>query len=138
MHTNMNDKQIDELINKALQEEQALPEGLAGRLEAQIDSWAATEEKKTRSLRRRQSLYWLSGIAAAALVCIGIFRPDTSFIHPKHELADTFTNPKEAAAVAQKALLLMSQNLNKGIDQAKEAQKEIDKVNNILNKHIKE
>ena len=57
MHTNMNDKNIDELINKALQEEQALPEGFSRRLEEQIDAWAATEEKKTRSLTRRRSLY---------------------------------------------------------------------------------
>lgn len=35
---NMDDKKIDELINKALQEEQALPEGLSRRLEKQIDS----------------------------------------------------------------------------------------------------
>ena len=46
---NMDDKKIDELINKALQEEQALPEGLSRRLEKQIDTWASTEEKKTRS-----------------------------------------------------------------------------------------
>lgn len=31
---NMDDKKIDELINKALQEEQALPEGLSRRLES--------------------------------------------------------------------------------------------------------
>ena len=41
---NMDDKKIDELINKALQEEQALPEGLSRRLEKQIDTWASTEE----------------------------------------------------------------------------------------------
>ena len=57
---NMDDKKIDELINKALQEEQALPEGLSRRLEKQIDTWASTEEKKTRSLTRRRTLYWLS------------------------------------------------------------------------------
>ena len=50
---NMDDKKIDELINKALQEEQALPEGLSRRLEKQIDTWASTEEKKTRSLTRK-------------------------------------------------------------------------------------
>lgn len=38
---NMDDKKIDELINKALQEEQALPEGLSRRLEKQIDTWAS-------------------------------------------------------------------------------------------------
>ena len=45
---NMDDKKIDELINKALQEEQALPEGLSRRLEKLIDTCASTEEKKTR------------------------------------------------------------------------------------------
>lgn len=53
---NMDDKKIDELINKALQEEQALPEGLSRRLEKQIDTWASTEEKKPRSLTRRRTL----------------------------------------------------------------------------------
>ena len=85
---NMDDKKIDELINKALQEEQALPEGLSRRLEKQIDTWASTEEKKTRSLTRRRTL------------------------------------------------LLLSQNLNKGISQVDNAGQEIDKVNNILNKHL--
>ena len=33
----MDDKRIDELINKALQEDLALPEGLSERLERRID-----------------------------------------------------------------------------------------------------
>lgn len=41
----MNDKQIDELINKVLREDQMLPEGLSERLEQQIDTWAAAERK---------------------------------------------------------------------------------------------
>ena len=44
---NMDDKKIDELINKALQEEQALHEGLTSRMEKKIDTWASKEEKKT-------------------------------------------------------------------------------------------
>lgn len=138
MHTNMNDKQIDELIKKALLEEQALPEGLGKRLEQQIDSWATAEEKKTRSLSRKRTLYWLSGIAAAVLLCIGIFQPDIPLPHSGHRFADTYSDPKEAAEAAQKALLFMSQNLNKGIDQAQEVREEINKVNNIINKHLNE
>ena len=132
---NMNDKNIDELINKALQEEQALPEGLSRRLEQQIDAWAVAEEKKTRSLTRRRSLYWLSGVAAVALLCIGIFQYDAPS-HTPDRLADTYPNPKDAAVAAEKALLLMSQNLNKGLSQVNNAGQEIDKVNNILNKHL--
>lgn len=47
MHTNMNDKNIDELINKALQEEQALPEGLscqAGRADRRLDCHRGKED----------------------------------------------------------------------------------------------
>ena len=39
----MDDKKIDELINKALQEDLALPEGLSERLERQIDFLAQEE-----------------------------------------------------------------------------------------------
>lgn len=132
---NRNNRNIDELIDKALQEEQALPEGLSRRLEQQIDAWAAAEENKTRTLPRRRSLYWLSGAAAVALLCIGIFQYDASS-HSHNRLADTYTNPQDAAVAAEKALLLLSQNLNKGISQVDNAQQEIDKVNNILNKHL--
>ena len=107
---NMDDKKIDELINKALQEEQALPEGLSRRLEKQIDTWASTEEKKTRSLPRRRTLYWLSGVAASILLCISFLQYKSSY-QAYDRLSDTYTNPKDAG-------------------------KEIDKVNNILNKHL--
>lgn len=133
----MNDKQIDELINKVLHEDQALPEGLSRRLEQQIDAWAAAEQKETpRSSFRRRSLYWLSGAAAAALLCVGIFQLTEQ--NTAQPMADTYTNPQEAAQVAQKALALLSSNLNKGIDQMNDARQEMHKVNEILNKHLKD
>jgi hypothetical protein len=132
---NKNDKQIDELIDKALQEEMALPEGLSSRLEKQIDLLAANEGKRSRLSLRKRSPYWFSGIAATLLLCIGIFGYNTSSSAGK-QLADTYSNPQEAALVAEKALLLMSQNLNKGISQVDNANQEIIKVNHILNKHL--
>lgn len=133
----MNDKQIDELINKVLQEDHTLPEGLSERLEQQIDSWAAAEKQETvRSSFHRRSLYRLSGaVAAILLLCVGIFGL-TDLNTGKQQLADTYTNPQEAAIAAQKALAFMSSNLNKGIDQINDAQQEINKVNRILNKHL--
>lgn len=133
----MNDKQIDELINKVLREDQTLPEGLSERLEQQIDAWAAAEKKETiRSSFHRRSLYWLNGAAAVALLCVGIFQ----FVAPEkeHQLADTYTNPQEAAIAAQEALAFLSINLNKGIEQVNEAQQEMNKVNEILNIHLKD
>ena len=111
----MDDKKIDELINKALQEDLALPEGLSERLERQID-FLAQEEISPRVSRRR-SFYWISGIAAPVM-------------------ADTFTDPEEAAVVAQNALAFMSRNLNKGLGQVNEASQEITKINKIVNKHL--
>lgn len=129
----MDEKKIDELIRKALQEEQAFPEGLSRRLEEQIDAWAATEEKKARPQARRRTLYWLSGAAASILLCVGLFQ----YTPDRHDrLTDTYTNPREAAVAAEQALLLLSQNLNKGISQVDGAGQEIEKVNNILNKHL--
>lgn len=133
----MNDKQIDELINKVLREDQTLPEGLSERLEQQIDTWAAAEKKETlRSSFRRRSLYWISGTAAAILLlCVGIAELK-DLETGKQQLADTYTNPQEAAIAAGKALAFMSSNLNKGIDQMNDAQQEINNVNRILNKHL--
>ena len=108
----MDDKKIDELINKALQEDLALPEGLSERLERQID-FLAQEEISPRVSRRR-SFYWISGIAAAILGA----------------------DPEEAAVVAQNALAFMSRNLNKGLGQVNEASQEITKINKIVNKHL--
>ena len=122
----------DELINKALQEDLALPEGLSERLERRID-FLAQEEVSPRVSRRR-SFYWISGIAAAILGALFLIFTETN--HPAPVMADTFTDPKEAAVVAQNALAFMSRNLNKGLGQVNEAGQENTKINKIVNKHL--
>ena len=102
-------KRIDELINKALQEDLALPEGLSERLERRID-FLAQEEVSPRVSRRR-SFYWISGIAAAILGALFLIFTETN--RPAPTMADTFTDPEEAAVVAQNALAFMSRNLTK-------------------------
>ena len=123
----MDDKRIDELINKALQEDLALPEGLSERLERRID-FLAQEEVSPRVSRRR-SFYWISGIAAAILGALFLIFTETN--RPAPTMADTFTDPEEAAVVAQNALAFMSRNLNKGLGQVNEAGQEITKINKI-------
>ena len=123
----MDDKKIDELINKALQEDLALPEGLSERLERRIDFLA-------QEVSRRRSFYWISGIAAAILGALFLIFTETN--RPAPTMADTFTDPEEAAVVAQNALAFMSRNLNKGLGQVNEAGQEITKINKIVNKHL--
>lgn len=130
----MNEKQLNEWIKKALEQETTLPEGLSERLEQRIDSWAAEKPAK-RSLSLRRRLIGFSSAAAILLLTLGIFQ-FTGLLPRKTVLADTYTDPNEAARVAQKTLLFMSANLNKGIEQAKEAENEINNINEILNKHL--
>lgn len=134
----MNDKHIDELIDRALRQEQELPEGLSERLEGYIDQLAAVEthQKQTRHAKRR-TLYWLTAVAASLFLGIALFFP-TEEIHTRPTTADTFTDPEEAALVAQEALAFLSSQFNKGLNQVSEAQEEVQKVNAIVNTQIKE
>ncbi|MBP7486915.1 MAG: hypothetical protein KA789_05725 [Parabacteroides sp.] len=131
----MNDKQIDELINKALREDGELPEGLSGRLEQYIDNLAAKEQKQKSPLMRRQFIYLFGGVAAAILIGFVLFLQTDNF-YRKPTTADTFSDPREAAIAANKALAFMSTQLNNGLDQVSDAEQEINKVNKIVNKQL--
>lgn len=129
----MNDKEIDDLINKAMQSEQELPEGLSDRLEQHIDKLAAVETRQQKKVALRRSFYWISSVAAALLIAVALFfqaekeNPDHTSV-----TADTFNDPEQAAAVAYQALAFMSTQLNKGLEPIATAEKEIDKINEIL------
>ncbi|MDR1919557.1 MAG: hypothetical protein LBQ65_07930 [Tannerellaceae bacterium] len=122
----MNDNDLDHLIDEALNI--PLPPGLGERLEKRIDQYAAQE--KRRRLRR---LYWPVSAAAIALLCIGIFLQTGEQGHP----ADTYSDPAEAAMAAEKALVFMSAQLNKGLAQVTTAGQEFEKVNKVIDKHLK-
>jgi len=131
----MNDKQIDELINKALREDGKLPEGLSGRLEQYIDNLAAKEQKQKSPLMRKHFIYLFGGVAAAMLIGFVLFLQTDNFYN-KPTTADTFSDPQEAAIAANKALAFMSTQLNNGLDQVSDAEQEINKVNKIVNKQL--
>lgn len=106
-----------------------LPEGLAERLESQIDNWADSEKKQPA---RRVALWkYVASAAAIALLCVSI----AISVRPAgNQMADTFDDPREAAMVAQEALTLVSANLNKGLDQISRAQEINKQVEQTLNK----
>lgn len=137
----MNEKKIEELINKALREESSLPDGLSERLEQKIDLLAKKEMQADRTnnadkrfpFKRRLS-YWIGGIAATMLGAVLFVFSETN--RPETALTDTYTDPQEAAIVAQKALAMMSANLNKGLIKVNKTSEEIYKVNKIVNKQL--
>lgn len=132
----MNDKEINRLIQEALRKERELPEGLSDRLEQHIDQLAADEKRISVSPARRSSVYyWLGGIAASFILGIAIFlQVESQPLTPT--MADTFTDPTEAAIAAQDALAFLSTQLNKGLDQVNEAGKEVNRINTIVNKQM--
>lgn len=132
----MNDKEFDKLIQKALNNTNELPEGLSDRLEQQIDRWAAEESNIRRnSPERKRVFYWIGGIAASFLLAMFLFfQVENKPEYPV--MADTFSDPKEAALVAQNTLMFLSAQLNKGLNQVSETGKEVDKINEIVIKQL--
>lgn len=114
-----------------------VPDGLEARLEALIDNLADAEKLSKR--KAKQMRLWMAGAAAsiALFVSIGLHHlpenksPDT--------MAQIGTNidPEIACMEAQKALLLVSLNFNKGLNQLAMVSQELDKSNQILNKTFK-
>ena len=85
-------------------QETAVPEGLEERLSQSIDRWG----KKHRTLR----LQWIGSIAASLLLLFG-----AGWYLQEPPRKDTCATPEEAYAEAQKALVMFSTALNKGMKQ---------------------
>ena len=82
----------------------AVPEGLEERLSQSIDRWG----KKHRTLR----LQWIGSIAASLLLLFG-----AGWYLQDRSRKDTCATPEEAYIEAQRALVMFSTALNKGMKQ---------------------
>lgn len=110
-----------------------VPEGLEERLIQQINQWEAQEHYKKKA-HHRFLLQWISGIAASLLLLFGagwyIYEPE-----PKHN-QDTCTTPEEAYAYAEKALVMLSNALNKGMGKMEIIQETSEQIENNFFKHL--
>ena len=113
-----------------------VPAHLEQKLSNLIDSWEQKEkENKPHQEKRIINWHWVSGIAASLFLILSI----GFYTHQQQQvpiLTDTYSNPKDAYKETQKALLLVSNNLNKGVSQLESAQKDVNKVNKILDEQI--
>jgi hypothetical protein len=130
----MNDNEMDELIRHALQSESELPQGLSRRLEQHIDQLAAPKHAGRPDLpkRRHKQQLRLWAIAASLLIVVGLYTVLTTYTTPAAPRQDTFTNPYEAAMVAQNALTLMSAQLNRGLQPVAGAARDIEHANSTV------
>jgi hypothetical protein len=92
-------------------------------------------EKKNLSIPLgNRRLYYITGLAAAFVILCGLFftfRFDILKNPERQHLKDTYSNPEEAYTAAKKALLIVSVNMNSGLDQVQKLgsfQKGMDKV----------
>ena len=96
-----------------------IPEGLEDRLSQSIDQWG----KKHRTL----CLQWIGSIAASLLLLFG-----AGWYLQKPTLKDTCSTPEEAYAEAQRALVMFSTALNKGMKQMDVLHETTQKVEKIF------
>ena len=96
-----------------------VPEGLEERLSQSIDRWG----KKHRTLR----LQWIGSIAASLLLLFG-----AGWYLQEPPRKDTCATPEEAYMEAQKALVLFSAALNKGMKQMDVLQETTERVEKIF------
>ena len=104
------------------------PEGMEERLGNLIDQWELSEQK-TQKKRRIFHLQWIGSIAASLLLVIGI----SLYLH-EPQRKDTCATPEEAYAHAEKALVMFSEALNKGIRPMKNIEKTNGHIRNQINK----
>lgn len=105
-----------------------IPEGLEERLSTFIDRLPAHK----KAIRFTPVWRWVSGVAAALIVASAAGLYFTRQETPRLSQQEIY-----ACAEAQRALLLVSQKLNKGTQQWQQAQQEIVKTNQVINKHFK-
>ena len=91
-----------------------IPEGLESRLSRKIDEWD-TGERRTLKIKkhiRALRLQWIGSIAASLLLLFGV-----GWYLQEPTRKDTCSTPEEAYAEAQRALVMFSTALNKGMKQ---------------------
>ena len=112
-----------------------VPEGVSERLELAIDKYITQTTGRKAKSKTRKLYITIASAAAVAILCIGLFfhfgrRNNQDFI------ADTYTNPEEAAIAVEQALLFVSAKLNQGLAPLEKVKINVEKTNEILNENL--
>jgi hypothetical protein len=118
-----------------------VPPALERELEKTIDRLARQEQEQ---IVRRKTLkkLWIRAVSVAAglalLVSIGLFfnTEDESANNPDTAMAQLSEEEKQKLREAEKALLLLSQNFNKGIEQMTLVSANLNKTKSIISNSI--
>ena len=112
-----------------------IPVDLESKLSDLIDSLEAKEK------RSKRTVFWISGMVASMILLfsIGFFHnAETTFDTPIASNHIIIEDPEIASIEAQKALMKIAVNFNKGIEQLNLLSDNLQKTNEILNKTFKQ
>lgn len=124
-----------------------VPEHLDTKLSNLIDQLAGEEKSTTPVYQikpdRKKMWIWMSSAACIIILVAAGFLLNESRNTGRHivasseiHLKDTYTDPGQAQAEAEKALILVSSNFNKGIDQLSMVSANLQKTGSILDKSL--
>ncbi len=124
-----------------------IPENLEGKLSNLIDQLAQKEEEKSDSKTKKLWL-WVSSAAACIVILIasGIIlnmhsaKESDSLANQNQtrtQIQGIITDPDMATKEAEKALMLVSKNFNKGTEQLALVSENMDKANHLIEKQLK-
>ncbi|SHF78663.1 hypothetical protein SAMN05444362_11037 [Dysgonomonas macrotermitis] len=115
------------------------PYHLESRLISLVDKLDKEENRTSRPIRKSIHIHWkwVSGIAAciAIMITAGIFLYKGMGQHQEYAVVDTYSDPEDAYRETQKVMLLVSNKLNKGLQQVESIQDNVDRVNKVMNKN---
>lgn len=116
------------------------PSELQEKIQSLIDNLQKSENIKPQSVAQKgknKIVIWAVTTAACAIVLLStilILNKPQETIQPYYNhLEDTHSKPEDACIEAQKALLLVSRNLNKGLNRLELANQDVGKMSEIVN-----
>lgn len=131
------EKELFMQLARLQKEKPDAPEGLEHKLSGMIDEWD-THERRTLKIKkhtRTVRLQWIGSFAAGLLILFSVgmylYKPYTP---PTPQ--DTCATPEEAYAQAQKALIMLSAGLNKGIEKVETIQETTEKIQENVNEQL--
>lgn len=125
---------LEELEAAALAEDMEIPQGLAGKIQERILAAEMAKDPAGRPHIQGNRILQLVGIAAAAVVILGLFllKPGVQ----NDGLQDTFEDPYMAYAQVEKAFAEISDKMSMGVEMVAQAKPLAEKPMEILNNVI--
>ena len=120
------EKELKLFLQLAACPEPEIPVGLEERLNDMIDAWDMSEKRALKVKKRTRiiRLQWLGSIAASLLLLFSV----GMYLYKPSAPKDTCATPEEAYMQAQKALVMLSSRLNKGMEEVETVQEATGKI----------